>query len=223
MGYRIVLVRNGEYKKTLHKSRTITSSITNFTKFIEENTKIIFPQKFINSNRILEVEYRIYMVKDIEKGDVQRLVRDRFGKLYTEKPLFGKWTILDDYEFNFEESFYVYGYDPVHDRKDLRFIMGLLMKNIGDQMMTKSIVVLHNKLIIYNENQFDMVLCKCHTDCVRLYNVLMTTALSKNFKRLIFMGEAKKIFTHELYEMIMDETDWDYRKVTRTTTGPTTR
>lgn len=221
MGYRIVLLQNGEYKKTMHKCQTLSTSMTNFNRFIEEGAKVKFPRKFVNSNKIVPVDHKLYLVKDIEKDDKNRLVRDMYGRLYEEKPLFGKWTVIDDHEYFFEESFYVYGFDPVHNRKDVDFVMGLMMKNIEIQTMSKSIVVINNKLLIYNENQFDMVLCKCYEDSRRLYNVLLEYALSKNYKRLIFLGEANEHLTNRLYKMIMEETGWDYRKVTRSTTGPT--
>jgi hypothetical protein len=218
MTHRIILVRNGEYKKTLHKCKTVESSIENFEKIIQENSKVNFPQKFITTKKVQPVEYKIYRVKDIEEGDEIRLVRDKFGKLYEEKPLYGIWTVLDESDYQVEESFYVYGFDPVHDRKDINFIINLLYQEVEDQQMSKSIVVLHNKVFIYNEDFFDFVLCKCKQDAKRLYNVLFNSAKSRNFKRLIFLGEAGEMLTGELYEIMMEETGWNYRRVTRTST-----
>lgn len=221
MGYRIVLLQNGLYKKTMYKSKTMKAAMDNFTKISEDSTRVRFPRKYVNSHRIKKVEYTLFVVKDFEEGDEMRMVRDKLGRLYREKPLFGIWTVIDDYTYQIEESFYIFGYHPVHDRKDLKFIMMLMMKNIADQKMSKSVVVLKNKLLIYNEDQFDMVLCKCTDDCIRLYNILMATATSQNFKRIIFMGQANQHLTNQLYKMIMEETGWDYRKVIRTTTAPT--
>ena len=218
MKYRIILVRNGEYKKTLHKSKTLSSSMENFERIIEDNAHVRFPQRFITTKKVKPVEYKVYMVKELEDGDKPRLVRDKFGKLYEEKPIFGMWTVLDDNSYEIEESFYVYGYNPVHDRKNIRFVIGLLLKNIKKQRLSKSIVVLHNKLFIYNESQFDIVICKCNDDAIRLYNMLLEAAQSNNFKRLIFIGEAGDKLTGELYEMMMEETGWNYRRVTRTST-----
>lgn len=218
MKYRVILVRNGEYKKTMHKSKTLSTSKDNFNKFIEENTTVKLPQRFITTNKVEPVDYHIYMVKDIEDGDKNRLVRDKLGRLYEEEPIFGMWTVLDDHPYQIEETFYVYSYDPVHDRKDIDFIRGLMYLDIEDQKMSKCIVVLHNKLFIYNENQFDVVLCKCNEDALRIYNVLLKDAKSSNYKRLIFLGEANDRMTGELYEMMMEETGWDYRRVTRTST-----
>jgi hypothetical protein len=220
MGYRVIITKNGEYKKTLYRSRTLESSKNKFEDAIDENeASVRFPRKFLSDKGITPVEYRIYLVKDYEEGDEPRLVRDSLGRLITEGPIFDIWTVIDDYPYQYEETFYVYGFDSRHDRKDIRFIMTLMMKGIQNKELTKSIVVLHNKIIIYNEHQFDIVFCKCIDDAVRLYDILMSTAKSMTFKRLMFMGQAGDILTGELYEMMMDVTGWDYRRVTRTATS----
>lgn len=221
MGYRIVLLQNGEYKKTMYRSRTLNATLEHLNKFVEESSRVLFPRKYVNTNKITEIKYEIFAVKDFAETDTMRMVRDGMGRLYKEEPLFDIWTIIENYPYQMEESFYIYGYNPTHDRKDLKFVMGLMMKNIADPVMSKSIVVLNNKLLIYNEDQFDMVICKCPDDCRRLYDILKAASLSKNYKRIIFMGEANAHYTNQLYKMIMEETGWDYRKVTRTTTAPT--
>ena len=43
--YRVVLTKNGEYKKTLYRSRTREASFVRFRKLKEENKSVIFPKK----------------------------------------------------------------------------------------------------------------------------------------------------------------------------------
>jgi hypothetical protein len=219
MGYRVILTKNDEYKKTIYRSKTLQYSREKFEEEIEHNNETIkFPRKFLSDKKITPVEYKIYLVKDFEDGDETRLVRDELGRLREEGPIFDIWTVIDEQPYQFEESFYVYGFDPRQDRKDIRFVMTLMMKGMNNKDLTKSIVVLHNKLIIYNEHQFDIVFCKCLDDAVRLYDILMNTARSMTFKRLMFMGQAGDRLTGELYEMMMEVTGWNYRKVSRTAT-----
>jgi len=108
--YRIILTKNGKYKKTLHKSMKRETSFINYHKFLDENKKVIFPREYINYNGIRKVNYMIYVVKNLEEGDEPRILRDKLGKLYKEKPLFGMWTVIDSHEFKVEETFWMYGH-----------------------------------------------------------------------------------------------------------------
>jgi len=109
MVYRVILISNGKYKKTLYKCKTKESVFLKYHKMREENN-ILFPKKFINTNGIKPVKYQICVTKPTEEADTFRILRDDYGKLYTEKPL-GDWTILASDEYNIEETFYIYGYE----------------------------------------------------------------------------------------------------------------
>lgn len=218
MEYRILLFINGTFKKTLHVCKRLKTSKDNFKRILEENKKILFPQQYITSYGLEEAEYTIYKVKKWEDKDDEKTVRDKLGRIIKNKPLLEKWCVLDSNSFNVEEKFYVYGYDAFNDRKDINFILTLLLKDMGHQNLTKDIIFLHNKLFIYNEYQFDIVICKCPEDCERLYYLLREISLRNKFKRLLFMGYASEKMTGDLYEMMMDHTGWDYRRVTRIST-----
>lgn len=219
MRYRTILVKNGEYKKTIHKCQTRKTAFINFNRICEENN-VLFERKFLNYNGLKPVKYKIYVVKDNEEGDELRTVRNRLGKFVTEKPIFGIWTILNDADYEIEETFWVHGYDSRNDRKTITDIIGLLMLNIHDRKKTKQIIVVHNKLLIYNEDQFDMVITKCKKDAQRLHHALSKAATDNKIKGLYFMGTARKKLISDYYDIIHEETGWPYTKIWRTTTRP---
>ena len=217
--YRVILVRNGEYKATLYKCKTRPTVFNNFRRIIEENEKeIMFPKKFINYGKIVPVEYKIYCVKDTEETDEFRLINDKYGKVKYESPIFGIWTILDDAEYNIEEKFWIYGNDPKGDRTTIKDIIKLLMKNITNRKMNKQIIVVHNKLLIYNEELFDMVLCKNKKDAQRLHHALAKAMENNKIKNLLFMGTASKVMISRLYKLIQEKTGWSLIKIYRRTT-----
>ena len=104
MDYRVVLVCNGEYKKTLHRCRTKETAFINFHRIKDENN-VLFPKKFINTKGIKPVSCQICVTKPTEETDTFRTLRDEYGKLYTEKPL-GDWTILHSDDYELEETFW---------------------------------------------------------------------------------------------------------------------
>jgi hypothetical protein len=219
MNYRIILTKNGKYKKTLHKCKKETTSYANFNKIKIENN-VYFEKKYINCNSIIPVEYKIYVVKDYEETDEPRLVRNKVGKLVYENPLFGIWTVLHDSLYKVEETFWVYGYDKRNDRKTIKDIIGLLVKGMDNPKKVKQVVVVNNKLLIHVEDQFDMVICKCKSDAQRLHHALSDAASSNKIKNLLFMGTANKKMCGDYYQIIHKHTGWDYTKIWRTTTRP---
>jgi hypothetical protein len=218
MEFRVVLVANGEYKKTLHRCKTRETAFINFHK-IKETNKVLFPRKLINTKGIKPVKYQIYITKPTQEGDVFRILRDEYGKLYTEKPL-GDWTILHSDDYDIEETFWMYGFDPKRERPTISEVVKRLMIGAHSKKMVKQIIVVYNKLIIYNEDQFDMVLCKNMEDAQRLHHTLAKIAKKQKIKSLMFMGTASKAMIGRMYDLIHEETKWPYTKIRRRNTRP---
>ena len=217
MIYRVILTLNGKYKKTLHRSKTKETVFNNYHKLKEEND-ILFPKKFLNSNGIKKVQYQICVTKPTEPTDTFRILRDDYGKLYTEKPL-GDWTILASEDYDMEETFFIYGYEG-DERPTIKEVVKRLMFGAHARKMVKQIIVVHNKLLIYNEDQFDMVLCKNLEDAQRLHHTLAKIVKKQKIKSLMFMGTATPATIGRMYDIILEKTNWKIEKIRRTSTRP---
>jgi hypothetical protein len=218
MVYRVILVANGKYKKTLHRCKTIETAYNNFHQ-LKENNKVLYPRKFINTNGIKRVKYEICISKITEDGDEFRILRDDYGKLYTEAPL-GDWTIITSDTYQVEETFWIYGFNPKADRPNIREVVKRLLVGAHAKRMVKQVIVVHNKLLIYNEDQFDMVVCKNLEDAQRLHHTLAKIAKKQKIKSVLFMGTAGAAMIGRMYDIIHDETGWPYTKIRRTSTRP---
>jgi hypothetical protein len=60
------------------------------------------------------------------------------------------------------------------------------MIGVHGKKMVKEIIVVYNKLIIYNENQFDMV-CKNLEDAQRLHHTLSKICKNKKLKPYLWV------------------------------------
>jgi len=219
MIYRVILLSNGVYKKTLHRCMTKQTAFINYHT-LRDNNKVYYPKKFINSNGIKPVKYQICVTKPTEEGDVFRILRDEYGKLYTEKPL-GDWTILASDDYQIEETFLLYGYESKNnERPTINEIIKRLMVNAHAKKTVKQIIVVYNKVLIYNENQFEMVLCKNLEEAQRLHHTLAKIAKKQKINSLLFMGTASPATISRLYDLIHDKTGWPYVKIRRTSTRP---
>ena len=94
------------------------------------------------------------------------------------------------------------------------------MTGAYSKKVVKQVIVVYNKLIIYNEEQFDMVLCKNLQDAQRLHHSLGKIAKKQKIKSLLFMGTASKATIGRMYDLIHDETGWPYTKIRRRSTRP---
>ena len=216
MIFRVILLANGQYKKTLHICKTRETAFINFHKLKSENN-VMFPKKFINSNSIKPVKYQICISKVTEEGDTFRILRDSVGKLYTEAPL-GDWTILHSDTYQLEEKFWIYGLHKSKDRPSISEVVKRLMIGAHSKKMVKQIIVVYNKLIIYNEDQFDMVICKNMEDAQRLHHTLAKICKKQKIKSLLFMGTASKATLSRMYDLIHEKTGWPYTKLRKTST-----
>ena len=86
--------------------------------------------------------------------------------------------------------------------------------------MTKQIIVVHNKLVLHNEDQFEMIICKNKLDAQRLHHTLHKACKKNKIKSIIFMGTASPATVSRMYELIHENTKWPMEKVRRTSTRP---
>lgn len=203
----------------MHRCKTRETSFINYRKIIDANEGIIFPRQYVNYHGIKKITYKVAIVKDTEDGDSFRQLRDKMGRQYTEKPL-GDWTILDDNPYDFEETFWMFGRNPVHDRVTIHDIIKPMMEGAYKKKMTKQLIVVHNKLVLYNEDQFEMIICKCKKDAQRLHHELAKACNKNKIKSIIFMGTAQPSTVSYMYEIIQNHTGWKMEKIRRTSTRP---
>ena len=218
MIYRVILTFNGEYKSTLYRCKTRKSAFIKFHKIKEEN-KVLFPKKFVNDGCIKPIKYEIKITKITEETDTFRTLRNDYGKTYVEKPL-GEWTILHSDDYEVEETFWIFGLENRKNRPTIKEVVKRIMDGAFALKKMKQIIVVHNKLVIYNEEQFDMVICKNIYDAQRLHHTLAKIAKKQKFKGLLFMGTASKLMVGRMYDLIVEKTGWKIQKVRRTSTRP---
>ena len=222
MEYRVMMVNDGVLlKKTFYKTKDSKKAFVRYRELISKNKEVIFPKQYINLNGIKKAKHEIYIVKETEEGDIFRVIRDELGRTDVEKPFMNKWTILNSNEYRIEEKFWVYGNDSKSERVTIHEIIKPLIRGIRDKKLTKKIIVVFNKLVIYNDEEFEMVICKCKKDAQRLHHVLQASCNKNKYNNLIFMGTVTTEFMiSKMYELIKERTGWPMFKIYRKNTRP---
>ena len=216
MLYRVILTKNGKRKKLLYQV-----SIYDTAKKIyldkRDNNKVLFPKKTNAYLKASSVIYEILFVKEREDSDSVFYERDELGMSKEVKLKNDKWTILYKDEYLYEEKFTVFGYDKRMETKEI--IKSFLLKK-SKTMFPKLVNYINNKLLIHNDGDFVIVLCKCTDDASRLHNTLEKFCETNKVKNIMFTGLVSKSNRRDLYKKIVEKTGWSYNMTYKSTTRP---
>jgi len=197
-----------------------TTAYINYNRIREENESVVFPKRFVNDKVIKPVKYQIFLVKDIEDGDRNRFIRDDIGRLHEETPIFDLWTVKESCSYSVEETFWIYGHPSKKNRKTFNDVLDLVFLDSANADSSRQAIVVHNKLVVQNEDRFDMIICKNKKDCQRLHHKLRDYGKDNKIKGVLFMGTCGPANISMMYDIIVERTSWDIKKVRRTSTRP---
>ena len=201
------------------------TAIKAFHKMLEDNkAQVRFPVKYTSRDHLMfEADYELLLMRKRKEHEPEfSLLRNEIGVFAPHKTNSDEWLIHDKAPYQFEESFWVLGYDNRTDRKDFNFILNnILLYNLPNvKYHVKRLIVFKNKLIIEDEDDFEMVICKNINDCVRLYNELEKEILKLKIKSAFFAGFASETVSRRIFERIKEKTGWNYKKIMRDSTRP---
>lgn len=218
MEYRIILTKNKKKIKILHKYKTNKNALNKFNEIINNNI-VYFPKLYTNTKKIAKVQYELLLIREKMGTDEYLVDRDEMGKLKEIKCKNDKWLIINRVPYYFEETFWVFGYCPKHERFSIRDILKkILLKDIAKKNYTMQIILVRNKLIFQDFNDIQIVICKCPEDAGRLHDALYKSARTTRMDKLLFMGRAKGTVKTALYKRIQEKTGWGIKKLYRPTT-----
>lgn len=206
--YRIILTLDEKQKKILFKSKDRDTSLKEYNRLMVENNKnIVIPKVFNNNKGINKCKHELLLLKEIGPDAIVLPIKR-----------FNNYKIILKDEFLIEETFMVYGYNSRTERKTIHEIVKILTEQNTNSF--RDVIVVHNKIVIYNDDFFDMIICKCELDARRLNSVLFELFNKNKKHKFIFLGLAKLENMTFLYDLIQEETQWSRGRIRRTTTRP---
>ena len=180
--YRIIITSQNKIMVCVFKTLYKKSAVSAFNKIIIENKKSVkFKVKYSSrDHKLMSSKYEILLMKTKTDDDPDSpLHRNEFGKLVPHTCNSNKMIIYKKEEYLFEETFWIYGLNPKSQRRDYFYILNDLIvdeltKNgqLKIKYPIKTLIVYRNKLLIENDDDFEIVICKCEEDSVRLYTEL---------------------------------------------------
>jgi hypothetical protein len=222
--YHILLINHGKQLEDLYSGHSEELAYKRFNRMLEDNKKVVFPMRWNNHEHVMkECEYELVMIKKKDESDSDTTkLKNNYGEYVNYESSSDNWIIYDRANYDIEETFWVYGYNPRMQRKDFNWIFKeFVEKDAKDKYKFKSIVMFKNKILFDCNGHLEMVICKNVSDSTRMYNLIEEMAKKKKFKYIAFMGDV----THSKYKMdwanrIKELTHWNNKKVLRSSTRP---
>jgi len=219
--YHIILTSNGKQIKTLYNCASEMLVNKKFDELVSENKEIRFPVRYINIGKLVDAKYEIFIIKRNDDDKRATKLKDENGKIINFETNDDNWIIYDRENYDKEESFWVYGYHPVFQRKDFNWIFENLIATDNNKYNIKQILVFRNKLLINTTYKLDMILCKNESDCIRLYNELEKESIGKKVKYIVFSGDGyHSKLKKNWFDRIKKLTGWSDTKIQRKNLRP---
>lgn len=222
--FKIISALNGKQNGYIGQYHTYVDAYTKMCELSENNKKVIFPRKYLNSGVISNIKDEYLLLEKNRFGDKENvLLRNEFGKFVEHKITNNtKWVIRDKIIKLVEETFWVYGHDPKLDRKDFSWIFdNLFLLKIENHYDIIRVLIYKNKLVIkYDNYPTTMVICKNKSDAIRLYNHISDKAQKNKIKQIVCIGSLNVVCDNrrELECELMELTGWNKTKIQRSTT-----
>jgi len=216
MLYRIIITQNGKRKKILHKSNDLKFIKRKYFN-VKDKNKVLFSKKTNSYLKTKPVKYELILIKKWESGDIPFIDRDDLGRVVEINDTDNKWTILYKNEYFYEETFTIFDHNKKLTAIDI--IKNIVMEK-HKTIMIKQVNYIHNKLLIHQDNDFNIILCKCPADSKRLYDILENFCENNKINNILFTGSVGNLNKTDVYKMIIEKTGWSKNKIYRTTTRP---
>ena len=215
MQYRIIVTINNKKKKVLFKSNIKKSAHKKYFKY-KDNNKVLYSREHIAYKKVKPVKYELLLLKEWEDSDTPFIGRDDMGRTIEIEDKNKKWTILEKVPYHYEEKFTVFN---KVDRLSSIEIIKLILLKPHSGLIIKQVNYINNKLLIHQNNDLDIIICKCSKDAEKLYCTLQDFYINNNLKNIMFTGKINKN-KKSIYKIIKSKTGWDEFKMYRTKSKP---
>lgn len=217
MLYKIIITKDGKHKKLIYEGRDKKHAKKKYFT-IKDKNKVLTPKKTNAYKKTKPVIYELLLLKEKEESDPKFYTKDELGRNIEVNVKSDKWTILHKDEYFYEEKFTVFGYDK---RMDTKEIIKLILLRRHKGILLKQVNYVVNKVLIHQDGDFDIIVCKTKSDAKRLYEILREFYESNNrIKNILFTGLVSKRNRTELYKKIVEKTGWTLNRVHRSSSRP---
>lgn len=217
----VIITRNREKVATMGRSWWQTDAYELFNELIEQNQATVsYPVRVhlakakngSGKNVAIRTNYEILLLQKTEEEPIPYYERNKQDKFIASVVVDDDtYNIIDKHEWLVEETFFVYGYNPVHDRKTFSFILNdIVLKDLG-YGDARLVYQYHHRVIVQHDTDIDLVTCKSPKEAERLLDALQKECTGK--AHVIFLGNVNKSrIAQWVLDKIEEKTGWERSK-----------
>lgn len=216
--FSIYLMKNGKRCKFFKKYLYKVAATQKFYELLHENNdKVKYNRTLVKQqNNFVPQKMELVLTKYLPNGKDKSIssFRDEDGK-FIESVITDSdnHKIIAKEEWLVEETFHVYGYDPMTDRKDFDFIFNNIILKNTDRYTR--VFVYRNYIIHHYDDDFDMVKCKTKGQAIDVYNKIEKMIDKKKYKNIFFMDKVTETSEDWIIDEIEKKTGWSHGKCLR--------
>ena len=208
--YALVLVKKKKIVKVIQNYKKLSAAKILFETLKKDN-HVVFPERYNSTNELVKCAVEILLIKKKTSDSGFRKIFTGMGVI--EEKVIGDWDIIDKFPFEVEELFKVYGYEQKMTAVDILANIFIERLKKGDPY---DVYAFNNKLVITNDKEVIVILCKSEYDSSRLHDFFLKYFLEKKMGIFIFRGVLKDgLRKRQLYTMIEEKLGipktWMYR------------
>jgi len=188
--YKIVLFKTGERNKVFFSSNNKKSILKKYTKFIEEK-KPKFVTEYISRKKVM---FELAIITT-EKSEETLYVKDSLGRT--------KQIVLGDSNYNFIKMLPYWKEEKIYDHKlKSKISFEVFMEKYLHNKDFKQIFTLNNKVIIQEDDLFNLFSLKTVADALRLLTIIELEFLNSGIYDCLFVRDTSTVQRKQLYNLL---------------------
>lgn len=219
--FTIMVTKDGKRVEIKHRCAWFLDAYEEFERLYNDNNNNVIGEKiFVRKNgknnekrKLVRFgRHELLLLERTKPGeDNKTFLRSKETGKYEENVItdYKAYKIIDKRTWKIPEFFYVYGYNPVTDKKTGKWIVdNILLKNADKGV--KRVFMLNNKIIVDDYNDFEFITFVNEDECKSVYREFYLL-LNKD-KRFLFTGKLPQNVNHLWYDKMMKKTGWNRNK-----------
>jgi hypothetical protein len=216
--YKLVSCHNGKQNGYIGAYINVEEAYEDIERLLKENKNVVFPARVQIAQTLEESRDEYLLLERNRHGDKEEpMLRNSFGKLVRQETNSDTWIVLDKFSYDTEETFWVYGYDPLRGRKTFDWIYyNIIIGNIETKFDIKRVMLYKNKIVVKDDaGNLDIVFCKTMSDAIRFYNLVNERVTKGHVRQVMMLGNYSLIGDKRrtLEDELVKKTGWTKRKI----------
>jgi hypothetical protein len=192
MNYQIVLFKNKTKKKIIKKFKTHKRANNYFESLMSESDTVIFDKKYENG---VECRYELALLEKTSGTLLPIFLKDEFGRKIKVSLDDDDFTILKIMKFKIDEPFLDYS---KNEKINLNQLLKTYLKKDGLKLVSK----LNNKIIIQNDNKFNLFTFKNDDDSLRFIDNVSEYFINEKRYDCMFVKDYNTSQRKYLYDLL---------------------